>query len=261
MNDFEISVCNHLDVLPARLKDYMRRDFERDHFVVLDQLLPPEMTRRIEEEALRLLGRSAERRDLVIEGSGNTPRAYNSVGRDAIRQSGKFIPAFFDSPAILDFLSEIAGERLHKVPYAPEEFIINSQERRGDTHGWHWDDYGYALIWVVESPDALSGGRVEFIPRVPWLRENTEQWLRDVLSSRHVRSHYVRPGQCYFMKANTTLHRVSPLTGETRRTVIVYSYASDADLSDATISHESMEAIYPKDTTAGVDAAAERAVA
>ncbi|WP_446497433.1 HalD/BesD family halogenase [Halomonas sp. BC2] len=59
---------------------------------------------------------------------------------------------------------------------------------------------------------------------------------------------HVPEGSCYLLRARDALHRTSPITKDTRRTVIVYTYATTEDLQDTSISHESMESIYPKDT-------------
>ncbi|MGK6311189.1 hypothetical protein ACMGEZ_28765 [Variovorax sp. DT-64] len=54
------------------------------------------------------------------------------------------------------------------------------------------------------------------------------------------------------MKTNTTLHRVSPLTENSNRIAIIYSFATENDLIDPSIEHGTMEVIYPKDTAAHV---------
>lgn len=203
-------------------------------------------------EADALLKTKARRRDLTIKESGNTPRAYASVGRDEIARGSKIIPAIFHNEALRDFLSQIVGETLEKVPYQPEEFILNRQSAPGDTHGWHWDDYAYALILVLEAPDPLMGGRVEYVPCVEWQKDNTEQYLRDLLTVKSTRSDYIKAGQCYLSKANTMLHRVTPLTGPTTRSVVVITFASPEDMVSDSITHHSMEDIYPESTTAPV---------
>ena len=147
-------------------------------------------------------------------------------------------------------LGMIAGESVHRVPYLPEEYIINNQSAKGDTHGWHWDDYAFALIHVVEAPDPLYGGRVEYVPNVVWNKESAGKCIKAALEKELITSMHVRTGETYFMKTNTTLHRISPLLGETNRIAIVYSFASDSDLTDSSIEHDTMEAIYPKDTDA-----------
>lgn len=247
MRDFDKVVRQHLCGLRDRLDD-LRNDYADDTMVVIRDFLPTDLAQALAAEARLLLEQAAERREVIIEQSGGTPRAYQSVGRDAIRRDGTLIPAFFDHAGIPAFLSEIVGEQLFRVPYAPEEFIINSQCQTGDTHGWHWDDYSFALIWVVDEPDVLSGGRVEFVPRVRWDKSDTHSLLHRTLACEAIRSVHVPAGCCYLLRAKDALHRISPLTGKTRRTVIVFTYATAEDLADDSISHESMEAIYPSDT-------------
>jgi hypothetical protein len=250
---YESAVSKHLAKIPSSLLQYMKDDYADDHMVVFDKLLPEDIRNSMESEANLLLEKEAQRRDVIIAQSGDTPRAYNSVGRNIIRSNGRHIPAFFDSPSITAFLSAVVGEPVYGVPYEPEEFIINSQSRTGDTHGWHWDAYTFALIWIVDEPDVLKGGRVEFVPKTPWKKTDTKDWMQEILSTKAISSYHISKGQCYLLRAGETLHRISPLTGETKRTVIVFTYATEKDLTDANISHESMEAIYPSDTKSLVE--------
>ncbi|PLW74927.1 HalD/BesD family halogenase [Cohaesibacter celericrescens] len=238
------SISDHLGQLPEQFLKLLSAEFSSSHIVAITDLLPSHLKTAFHEEAARLLQQDAKRRDLTIDSTGGTPRHYQSVGRDVIKEHGTVIPAVFTSPDILAFLAQIADEPLHRVPYEPEEYILNSQNQTGDTHGWHWDDYTYALIWIVEAPDPLSGGRIEYVPQTQWDKDAPRDALNSILQTREVRSRYVEAGTCYLMKASTTLHRIAPLTSNTRRTVVVYTFASEADLSDETISHETMEAIY-----------------
>lgn len=248
MNSIEQKIEQHIQAFPESLINYLKNDYQDDLMVVIDDLLPLEIRLAMEEEARVLLQGESLRREVVIAQSGNTPRAYDSVGRNVIREKGRYIPAFFDSPSLLSFFSRITGENLYRVPYAPEEFIINSQNKSGDTHGWHWDDYSYALVWVIDEPDVFAGARVEFVPRIAWKKTGTSEWIKDVLTQSTVYSRHVAQGQCYLLRARDALHRIAPLTRESRRTVIVFTYANDLDLNDASLTHDSMEAIYPHDT-------------
>lgn len=94
----------------------------------------------------------------------------------------------------------------------------------------------------------LSGARVEFIPRIPWKKENTREWIKKTLAEYPVISRHVARGQCYLLRARDVLHRIAPLTQESRRTVIVFTYANELDFNDASLTHDSMEEIYPQDT-------------
>ena len=183
-----------------------------------------------------------------LQPSARIVRTVNgALPPSAIHENGRIIPAFFHSEVIRNFLSFLHCAEVLKVPYEPEEFIINRQQYTGDTHGWHWDDYTFALIWMVEAPKPGDGALIEYVPDTIWDKSDYENCVNKVLEANTVQSLYVPQDCCYFMKANTTLHRVSPLTGDSRRTVIVFTYASAEDLSDA-ITHESMEEIYPEDT-------------
>ncbi len=244
MKSVDQSIHKHLSSQPNQLTKFLSEEFRSSDIAVIEELLPHDLKDALHHEANDLLEASARRRDLVLESTGGTPRAYASVDRNTISKDGNIIKTVFESDAVRQYLSIIAGERLHKVPYQAEEYIINSQEKSGDTHGWHWDDYTFALIWIVQAPDYLDGGRVEYVAATDWDKKNPRKGLCDVLANREVRSRHIDSGCCYLMRANTTLHRVAPLMGDTRRTVIVFTYASEADLTDPNISHETMEQIY-----------------
>ena len=250
MITLEQCIREHLSSQPNQLKKLLSAEFRDKDIAVFEELLPLDLKEALHREANELLESSARRRDMVLEATGGTPRAYASVDRDTIFEGGDIIKTIFESEAVRQYLSDIAGEPLHKVPYQPEEYIINSQEKSGDTHGWHWDDYTFALIWVVQSPDRLAGGRVEYVASTDWDKNHPRRALGDILGEREVRSRHIDSGCCYLMRANTTLHRVAPLMGDTRRTVIVFTYASDIDLTDPNISHETMEQIYAEELQA-----------
>lgn len=241
---FDLIVQNHLDSLPKEYVQQLRNEFITNHVVVMDSLLPDILKTALAAEARYLLAEHGKRRDLVIKQTGNTPRNFNSVARDPIAQNGKLIPAFFESHVIKNFLTTLNNdETVHPIPYEPEEFIINSQQATGDTHGWHWDDYAFALIWIVEAPQPEYGGLLEYVPRVDWDKTDLKNCVQKVLDTHPVNKMSFAADTCYFLKSNTTLHRISPLTGGSRRTVIVFSYASDDDLKSP-ISHETMEQLF-----------------
>lgn len=240
-------VEQHLAEMPTQLNQLLQAVYLQDHVVQMDHLLPASLRDEMFTEALLLRENHAVRRDLELEVTGGTPRNYECVGRDAIKAAGQIIPDFFQSPAIRSYLTEICGEKVHCVPYQPEEYIINSQNRPADTHGWHFDDYAFALIWIVEEPGPLNGGRIEYIPHTKWDKETPKHQLEELLSRRAVNSIYIPEGSCYLMRAQTTLHRVTPILNNATRTVIVFSYASTSDLTDKSITHDTVEQIYTEE--------------
>ncbi|HDR6271777.1 TPA: hypothetical protein QCU37_005418 [Bacillus cereus] len=241
---FDAIVEQHINSLP---KDYLlvlQERFKNEGLTMMNDMLPQPLIAAMSAEAKYLLSENAKRRDITIKATGNTPRNFNVVNRDIIHAEGKLIPAFFKSEVLLNFLTFLNNnEPVHRIPYIPEEFIINNQQKTGDTHGWHWDDYTFALIWVIEAPKESEGALVEYVPDTVWDKENPESGLKEVLENREIKSLYVPKDHCYFMKAGTTLHRVTPLNNDSRRTVVVFSYASEEDMSRK-ISHETMGEIY-----------------
>ncbi|RFT62419.1 hypothetical protein D0U04_28155 [Bacillus clarus] len=241
---FDKLVQDHLNGFSEEYIASLKNEFMENQLVILEELIPKPLIADMSAEAKYLLSENAKRRDITIKATGNTPRNFNVVNRDSISEKGKIIPAFFKSEVILNFLTFLNNnEPVHRIPYTPEEFIINNQQKTGDTHGWHWDDYTFALIWVIEAPKEGEGAIVEYIPNTVWDKENPEAGLKAVLESHEIQNVYVPQDHCYLMKAGTTLHRVTPLENDSHRTVVVFSYASEEDLSK-NISHETMGEIY-----------------
>lgn len=253
MLNFESLIKPHLEALPQQLTESLKCQFHKDQVVRLNHLVPVEISNSLNAEAAKLIDNEGKRRELMMTVTGDTPRAYTSVDRDEIYALNGNIRKFFENGHIRNYLSIIADEPLNRVPYAREEYIVNSQKQIGDTHGWHFDDYSYALIWVAEAPDPLDGGRIEYVNFSEWDKAAPKEQLIELLTKRETRSMFVPEGSCYLMKARYVLHRVAPLiSGKKRRTVIVFTYASDADMNDRTISHETMEAIYEVDPETSV---------
>ncbi len=244
MSDFNPLVVHHLATLPRQQTQSLADSFQKNLVVQFANLVPPQIADQLQTEAHTLLTTKGKRRELTLAATGGTQRSYTSVDRHDIHANNGAIRKFFESTALRTYLSKVAGEQLHPVPFAPEEYIINSQNQSGDTHGWHFDDYSYALIWVVDAPDPLSGGRIEYVNFAEWDKAAPRDQLIKLLTERSVQSIYVPSGTCYLMKARYVLHRVAPILNNTKRSVIVFTYASQADLNDATISHDTMEQIY-----------------
>lgn len=221
---------------------------QSDMIILPNDFFTEDIKHQLDCEARVLLQESAEMRDLEMKATANTPRKYRSVGRDAIHARNGVVRKVFENNELLEALSTLAGEPVFRVPYEPEEYIINNQGSTGNTHGWHWDDYAFAMIHVVEAPDPMFGGRVEMIKKIQWDKEDAGTCIREALGGNVVLGMHVSAGQTYFMRTNTTLHRISPLTGPTNRIAIIMSFASETDLHDGHIGHETMEAIYPTDT-------------
>jgi hypothetical protein len=242
--EFEAQIQKHLESLPTQLSTGLRHQFQREQAVKFEHLVPANIAAGLQQEARALLAEYGKRRDMMLAATGGTPRSYTSVERDHIHRRNGFVRKVFESEAVRHYLSSIAGEPLFRVPYEPEEYIINSQNQSGDTHGWHFDDYTFALIWIVDAPGPFDGGRIEYVNFTEWDKAAPREQLISLLCERTVQSMLVPAGSCYLMKARYVLHRIAPILNDAKRSVIVFTFASSADLNDSTISHETMEQIY-----------------
>lgn len=134
----------------------------------------------------------------------------------------------------------MAGQAVYSCPYEPEQFVVTQLDRVGDTHGWHWDDYSFALVWVAECPDTVDGGFVECVPGTVW--DKQQPGIEQVLRDRAIHRLEAGPGQVYLMRASTTLHRVHPIR-RGRRTIVNMAFAAEDELSRP-VSHETMDALW-----------------
>lgn len=198
----------------------------------------------VASEAIRLVDQSGIRRDLAVTETGGTPRRMRNVTRAQIVDRGSAIPLLYRSSAVVSALEQVTGERLFQCPYLPEQFVITRLEAAGDTHGWHWDDYSFALVWIAECPSPEEGGVVECVPDTIWDKRSPR--IQQLLQEREVHRLEVGPGEVYLMRTNTTLHRVCPLR-QGRRTIVNMAFATADDLSRK-VSHETMDALWASGT-------------
>ncbi|MEU8518271.1 hypothetical protein [Streptomyces sp. NBC_01216] len=219
----------------------IREKFAAEHIVPLRGLLPPELFVPIRDEAFGIMDRHGVSHDLTFEITDNTPRSMTTVGQPVIKDEGPLIDAFYFSPRVLDLVSRVVGEKVHTCPYAGEHYVISRLLKSGDTHGWHWDDYTYGIILVLEAPHYTEGGFVQAVSHTSWDKENPD--VHGALISSQVRSYALEPGDAYVVKTNTTMHRVYPIRGEGRRTIVNMTLASDDDLSRP-MTHETNDALF-----------------
>lgn len=213
-----------------RVETGVRRHVFATHGIVdATGVVSEETARAVREEALRLLERFAERRDLTLAITDNTPRFMSVVRSELIGEHSRLIRRLYTSRELLDPLEEIAGEKLHPCPKLDEELLITKHHCRGDTHGWRWGDFGYALIWILEAPPLASGGLLQCVPHTGWNKADPR--VLEHLTEHPIHSYYFRTGNLYLLKTDTTLHRTVPLTEDTTRIILNMTWASDADLA------------------------------
>ncbi|GIJ27291.1 hypothetical protein Vqi01_24530 [Micromonospora qiuiae] len=241
----EASVIDPLASLAAHEVDLAQLAEARERlatygFARLSFIVPEQLKAVVAKEVLNLVGGAGVRRDLRFAATGNTPRRMRNVRRDEVAQGSSVIPAVYESELLRELLTEVAGEPVLPCPYEPEQYVITRLEEVGDTHGWHWDDYAFALVWIIECPAPEHGGFVQCVPRTKWNKDKPE--INHALLAGPTYSASFAPGDLYLMRTDTTLHRVYPITAGVR-TIINMGYAATTDL-ERRISHETMDALW-----------------
>jgi len=113
-------------------------------------LSAPELTAQL-VAAAAAVGRSVNRNYLPGHKQGG------SVSRHAIDELAPVIANLYRSPALIEWLGQLAGERLHMSPDDdPHAYALYFYTRAGDHIGWHYDTSYYAgrrytlLLGVIE---------------------------------------------------------------------------------------------------------------
>lgn len=203
-------------------------------------VVPDPVKAAVAAEVNSLLDSAGVRREMRFDETDRTPRRMRNVRRQEIAEHGSVIKEIYRSSTLLELLAAVANEPVHLCPYQPEQYVITGLEKEGDTHGWHWDDYAFALVWIVECPPVEDGGFVQWVPGTTWNKDRPA--ISRAFTSRPIYSAELAPGDLYLMRTDTSLHRVYPLRNGRRR-ILNMGYASTADLSKD-LSHETMDRLW-----------------
>lgn len=219
---------NIVEYFSTKTLPFLSNQFKREGMIKIPEVMPLEIRNSMKEEALRLLDIYAERRDLKLATTGNTPRKMSVVMSETIAAESDLINTIYRSQALLSFLETLAGERFLPCPSKDEEFLITRQEKIGDTHGWHWGDYRFALIWILETPPIEYGGMLQCVPHTNWDKSNPK--IHEYLCQNLIKTYGFVSGDIYLLKADTTLHRTVPLNRDATRIMINMTWGCEDDL-------------------------------
>jgi L-lysine 4-chlorinase len=209
--------------------------FARDGYLKINHLVDDRVKAVVMREVRELLAQHGKRRDVLIESTGNTPRHLSNVPKETIASHGKAIPAVYRSNYVMRMIEKIVKEDIIPVPWHWDEFIINSQHKVGDTHGWHWGDYPYTIIWVVQATPINTGGLLECVPHTYWNKKGPR--IEELLVENKIDSYFHESGDVYLLKADTTLHRVKPITENITRIILNTTWERAKD-KDRVVEHE-----------------------
>lgn len=247
---FEVTSSNIEELLEKHLAEEfadgnkvraLSQHFRREGYVKLSRLVSPEIFAAVAQETHEILDLHAKRIDIHLKETGNTPRYMSTVSQAAIAADAKLIPAVYESPALKGFLSRIAAEEVVACPWEGEKYIIIRQERVGDTHGWHWGDFPFTVIWIIEAPDNEYGGMLQTVPHTDWNKDDPR--VHEYLINNVIKTWPHSTGEMYFLRSDTTLHRTIPLNADRTR-IILNTCWGDVASANRPQTHETMEAMF-----------------
>lgn len=207
------------------------RTFVGEKYVRFPSFFRPHGFALLRQEAERLR-RLALRRDLKMEGSGGTPRHMSTLGGHVVAEYSSLVPALYNDPDLLTFLSGVAGEPVLVVPDPVENHVLNVLHRPEDVHGGHVDTYAFAFNISIDGTTEADGGALEYVPGSVALED---------LDGPLARRAYHAPGDCYLVKTDEAVHRVSPLRREgALRTIFNFAFANPATVGLVSYSTSSL---------------------
>ncbi len=191
----------------------LRREFQRQGaFLSLRHFLPVELT-------AQLVAAVAAVEDAVNRNYLPGHKQGGSVSRHSIDARAPAIAELYRAPALLEFLSAVAGEPLFvSPPDDPHAYALYFYTRPGDHIGWHYDTSYYQgrrytlLLGLIDQ----SSCRLEY--------------------ELHTRSPGVAPvagsvaipsGGLVFFDGDSLRHRVTPLGENEKRVSLTFEYVTN----------------------------------
>jgi len=142
-----------------------------------------------------------------------------SVSRHVLDERAAWIASLYRSPVLLEWLAQIAGERLQVSPADdPHAYALYFYTRPGDHIGWHYDTSYYAgrrytlLIGVIDR----SSCQLEY-------QLHTRNPRATVVDA----SVKIPPGGLVFFDGDALRHRITPLGDREMRVSLTFEYVTD----------------------------------
>ena len=178
----------------------------------LSEFLTPSMTAQL-VAAVRAVQAGVNRNYLPGHKQGG------SVSRHTLDEQAPFVGQLYRSRALIEWLSQLAGERLQvSPPDDPHAYALYFYTRPGDHIGWHYDTSYYAgrrytvLLGVIDESSC----------RLDYELHTREQGATVVPGSVQI-----PPGGMVFFDGDKLRHRITPLGENETRVSLTFEYVTD----------------------------------
>ena len=185
---------------------------EQGAFLYLSDFLPPDATAQL-VAAVDAVKASVNRNYLPGHKQGG------SVSRYTLDELAPFIADLYRSPALIAWLSQLAGEPLQiSPPDDPHAYALYFYSRPGDHIGWHYDTSYYAgrrytvLLGVIDE----SSCRLDY-----------ELHTREEGATVVPGSVQIPPGGLVFFDGDKLRHRISPWAENEFRVSLTFEYVTN----------------------------------
>ena len=191
----------------------LRQQFvEQGSFLYLGEFLPPEATAQLVAAVAAVIP-AVNRNYLPGHKQGG------SVSRHTLDELAPYVAQLYRSPALIEWLSQLAGEPLQVSPADdPHAYALYFYTRPGDHIGWHYDTSYYAgrrytvLLGVIDESSC----------RLDYELHTREQDVTVVPGSVRI-----PPGGLVFFDGDKLRHRISPLGENERRVSLTFEYVTN----------------------------------
>jgi hypothetical protein len=196
-----------------------RRFLEQDEFLFIENFLPPELVREL-QDAVRA-SRGSVNRNLI---PGH--KKGGSVSRHVIDRLAPVIAALYRRPEFMSLLAELSGEKL--LPSPPDDahaYALYFYTEAGDHIGWHYDTSYYkgcrytVLLGVVDD----SSCKLEY--RLYTKAQGKERGRAPVAGAIGL-----KPGALVFFNGDKLHHRITPLAAGEDRVALTFEYVTSQDM-------------------------------
>lgn len=191
----------------------LRREFvEQGSFLHVSEFLPASVTAEL-IAAVEAVKPAVNRNYLPGHKQGG------SVSRHTLDELAPFVAQLYRSNALLDWLSQLAGERLQvSPPNDPHAYALYFYTRPGDHIGWHYDTSYYAgrrytlLLGLIDESSCL----------LEYELHTREKGAKVVAGSVRI-----PPGGLVFFDGDKLRHRITPLKENEMRVSLTFEYVTD----------------------------------
>ncbi|MFT5692739.1 MAG: hypothetical protein ACI92E_002075 [Oceanicoccus sp.] len=220
-----------------------KSDLEEHLYCVLPDFIKPEALQSMKSEAIKLrplANDNISRRNCYLQRSidpslpkeharnHQNPASTRMISYNLLQQKSP-LKSFYHSSAVREMVAEIVGDAplFHNEDlYQPANYVCYEN---GDQSSWHFDSVNAFTMTLMVQP-AASGGEFEISPNTRSDIDQNYDHVASVLKGDRddtIVSVGRQPGALCLFRGCNSLHRVSPVVGDTMRIMGVFVYETE----------------------------------